>query len=165
MKQLKQFRTLGEGPRNDTATHHWRGGHSGFERCWNHPANWVEEKVPGWRSHVHIDGHCRYAPVIVQPCDDITSLTLTTGAVLTVGIYGELTVDGLFDPVGSGLINSGHIRNYGELLLRNAGPYGLRNAGYILNAGMFFFDDLQLQEQMCNDPRFENEGEIVDLSC
>lgn len=147
-----------------SVTHVWRGGCPGFEASWNHPLNWDCGYVPSWRSHVLVPKRVACPPSINQPVDDVTSLTLETGATLSVGIYGEITIDGLFTPDTAGLRNAGFLQNLGEIFLRNVPHPALRNAGFMHNAGMIFFDQTGLDERLNADPRFCNEGELVDLS-
>lgn len=98
----------------------WKGGTPGRETAWHEPRNWGNYRVPDESSHILIQalhtGH--HAQPIIKDEVEVASITICTGATLTIENGGELTIDGSYQYTlgivnqGGQLINEGIISLY-----------------------------------------------------
>ena len=104
----------------------WTGN---IDADWHKAGNW-SNGVPGDRSEVSIPDATN-DPVISAGNASALTLTVQTGAVLTVNASRSLTID---ESYGNGLINKGTVHNSGDIVIGVAGDINLTA---VLNEGTF----------------------------
>lgn len=100
---------------------------------WNNSSNWHNASVPAASDDVTITG-MNTDPIIGTIDAKAKSVTVQSGALLTIGGSGALTIDGAYV---QGLLNQGTVANNGLLkigLTTSTGSYGVRNEGQFTNS-------------------------------
>ncbi|MFK8056566.1 MAG: hypothetical protein AB8F78_10635 [Saprospiraceae bacterium] len=145
----------------------WIGGFRNRPEEWTEPKNWYPHGVPSWTDKVILGGYSKHRCHIATGVDDISALSVLTGATLVIGEDARLTVDGLMaDPLGmlgdSGLSNSGIVHNKGELSIRNVALQGIHNRGLLVNEGRIYADG-SVSSDDSDWGRYADRGERVFL--
>ncbi|MCB0585558.1 MAG: hypothetical protein KDD06_09580 [Phaeodactylibacter sp.] len=98
----------------------WKGGTPGKASCWNEPANWDANRVPGENDHVIIrpnKSSSTARPVIFSEVQ-VASIEIQAGAELYIAETGKLVVDGEYTYSEGISIYGGKLVSEGEVILK-----------------------------------------------
>ena len=110
-----------------TAGYTWNGS---IDEHWDNPLNWTPNGIPGPADEVFIPDVAKAPfPTISGPVAT-GNLTIFPNAMLTVGVFGELTTNGLFTNDGSFYILSDNVGYSGSFI----------DLGGLAGVGMYSFD-------------------------
>ncbi|MEO1258932.1 MAG: MopE-related protein [Bacteroidota bacterium] len=126
---------------------------------WNTPGNWVPEAVPTIADEVIIP-NVLFDPVIDAAISAFAkSVSIESGARLTVAGFCTLTIDG---STGPGLTNQGYFNNFGQVNIgqtTGVNGQGMLNTGDCVNGGVIYIDNT-LEDGIRNRGPFENTGQL-----
>lgn len=109
---------------------------------WNEACNWSPIGVPTSTNDIIIPAAPSTQPTLISTAGVARSVQIESGATLTIGSSGQLTINSYKTFIASGILssaafqNSGTLDNSGRLLLGTTNPigdYGLWNTGIVHN--------------------------------
>ncbi len=117
---------------NGTELMTWTGAKN---TTWNDACNWSPAGIPTAGNDVEIPSAPSNQPTINTMNEVASSVTLESGATLTISSIGRLTLNGA-NSLNSTLLNEGTVENNGKLVLGNLSPLsseGITNTGTFNN--------------------------------